>query len=345
MGILTLRRDVSGDIAWNDERYVRWRYFDNPYKVNGEVPYLVFEREGTIIGGVGLEPITILHEGKTIPAVRSLDIMVRPEFEGRGLGALLNLEVLDRFTTVMTLNTNNKSTHLVIKLFQRMSDLPIYFMICKTESLLSKHLHLGALSGPASYLSDALFSILRHTRSRHLPPNFELRRLERFDSSVDLMRRVEPGAYPDIISVQRDKEKLNWRFFSNPRRDYRALGAMRNGALVGYVVYCVKPTEAGDVCEGVIADWHSIEVPEIGRNRLVSLLLHEAVELLIGEGASVIRCLASDPGSWAALDKNGFYRKAHQVCPFFIQSSDAGLRKSLTEGNRWFVTDFDNDVE
>src|SRR5262245_26596665 len=88
--ILTLRRKVNGEMWWDDRRFVEWRYFSRLTDAK-DVPYWVFVHDGEVLGACGLEPVTLVIDGQPVSAVRTLDIMVRPDLDGLGLGVFMNL--------------------------------------------------------------------------------------------------------------------------------------------------------------------------------------------------------------------------------------------------------------
>ncbi len=341
-GILSLRREVKGGEVRDDEKYLRWRFFDNPRKTGGEVPYLVFVVKGAIVGGLGLESIDILEGGAVHPAVRCFDIMARPDYEGRGIGAFLNMAALGRFATALVMNTNRKSTNLVGKLYHRMEDLQTCVLIAGTRAIISKRLGLGPLGPAAAVLPDALLGIGRRVRRRRVPRELAFRAIERFGDADDW---TGPACADGRICARRDGQRLNWRFLDNPRRTYRALGVHDGGAMIGYVVCGLGPAREDGAREGVIADWMCAASPAAGRPALLALLFQEASRRMIAEGAEVVRCLTSDRESRAALAKNGFFVRRREACTFFVQSSDPELKKILTAPGRWFVNGFDNDAD
>ena len=121
-GILDLRRAVTPDMWWDDEAFVRWRYFRR-MAPDGTVPYWVFENGGTVSGACGLEPVTLVIDGRPVSAVRTLDIMVHPAMDGRGLGAFMNLMLFRRFPIAIVTGCNDSSRNLISRMFQHTADL------------------------------------------------------------------------------------------------------------------------------------------------------------------------------------------------------------------------------
>src|SRR5687767_12356850 len=61
--VMELRRAVMASTWWNDEEYVRWRYFRRR-TADGSIPFWICEHAGEILGACGLEPVTLAVDGQ-----------------------------------------------------------------------------------------------------------------------------------------------------------------------------------------------------------------------------------------------------------------------------------------
>ena len=107
---------------WDDQLFVQWRYFSR--LIDGkDVAYWVFVKDGEVLGACGLEPVTLVIDGKPVAAVRTLDIMVRPDLDGLGLGVFMNLMLFKHFPITLVTGSNEKSHQLLKRMFHHTVDL------------------------------------------------------------------------------------------------------------------------------------------------------------------------------------------------------------------------------
>ncbi|MPZ18404.1 MAG: GNAT family N-acetyltransferase [Luteitalea sp.] len=340
--ILELRRLVSGGgMWWDDESFVRWRYFNSQLATH-PTPYWVFERENEIIGGMGLEPVVLVVDGEAQPATRTLDIMVRPDFDGRGLGALMNLVIFEHYPITLVTGSNARSHKLISRMFEQALDLRVWKTLVRSRDFIERQAKLGPLTRVAATAGDALLALERARRRRRPPPSLELRELNEFDDDVTALSRASEGQ--GRILVRRSPEYLNWRFVRNPRCRYRIHGGFVSGRLVGYVVTRLNLARPNSRKEGDIADWLALPSIEDGVSPLF-FIMHAAVDQLIHDGARLVRCLAYGTTVAPMIEAAGFRPRADERLPFFVRASTGTLHKRLASGEGWFLTGCDFDVE
>ncbi|HWP99577.1 MAG TPA: GNAT family N-acetyltransferase [Vicinamibacterales bacterium] len=336
--ILALRRAVAGnDRWWDDTAFVRWRYFEC-----GEEPsaYWVFEKDREIIGACGLEPIVLAVDGRAHRAVRTLDIMVRPDFDGRGLGAFINLALFRRFPITTVTGSNERSHHLISKMFRHTLDLGCWKAVVRSEPVLRDRLKRPALARTVAAAADLLLALERGIRLRR--PPFEIQELARFDDRVtELSLACER---PGRIMVRRSAEYLNWRFVRNPRCRYRILGAFDGGRLAGYVVWRLNLARPNPWRVGEIVDWLAGPEPDADGAALRALI-GAALQRLVREGAGLVVCMAFGDGLEPVMRAAGLRFRPDQRLPFFVRASDPALHERLASGRGWFLNSGDFDVE
>jgi hypothetical protein len=338
-GIIGLRRAVTPEMWWEDEAVLQWRYFGRPAP-DGSTPYWIFQKDGAIVGACGLEPVTLSVDGSPIDAVRTLDIMVRPDLDGRGLGPLMNLLLFRKFPIVLVTGSNDASHNLISRLFQHAADLVFW------KTLIASHHIIDASAGRVSKMlasaADAVLSIVRSRHNVSPPAGVSLRELSRFDDRVtNLMLRCER---PGRVQVRRTAEYLNWRFFDNPRCRYRAYGAFDNGQLDAYVVTRLNVVRPNPRREGEIVDWMVAPAAEATHRSLTPLIAF-ALGDLKKAGAGLVTCAEHGADVTHAAEANGFVLREAQRIPFFVRASAPDIHARLTSGSGWFLTRGDLDVE
>ena len=339
--ILALRRSVLTSIWWNDEAFVRWRYFPGPV-ADGDVPYWVFVKRGEIVAACGLEPVTLVIDGMAKPAVRTLDIMVRPDLDGLGLGAFMNLALFRRFPIALVTGSNERSHSLLTRMFHHTADLRFWKLPLRARAVLDAKVNLGAAGALVALPVDAMLAVQRAISKPAVPSGITIRQMDRFDERVDaLSKRYERAGR---LIVRRSHPYLNWRFVRNPRCEYRILGAFAGDRLDGYLVTRFNRARPNARGEGDIVDW--LTAPDAGSgDALLTALMHSGVEHLRQQGAGIVTCAVASPDPSAAIEAAGFRARPAERLPYFVRASDPAVHERLTIGRDWFITRGDFDVE
>lgn len=339
--ILEFRRQIPDDVWWDDSAYVRWRYFDS-WAGAGPAPYWVFEKDGEIIGGVGLEPVELIVDGEAHAAVRSMDIMVRPDFDGRGLAVLMSLVLFERFHITLVTGSNARSHSFASRMLEHVLELRVWKMLVRSRDFISRRVELGMLTGAAAAVGDSALALDRAWRRGRTSATLEVRELTEFDDQVTSISTAGDGS--SSLAVRRSAAYLNWRFVRNPRCRYRIHGAFQNSVLAGYVVSALRPGRQDGASDGVIADW--LAAPQvIGGVDPLPQLMRVAVDRLVDDGASLVQCLAYGARTAQLMEAAGFRARPGEGVPFFVRATDPSLHKRLASGEGWFLTGCDFDVE
>jgi hypothetical protein len=340
-GILALRRAVIGEsLWWDDEAFVRWRYLD-PGTSTHSTPYWVFKKDDEIIGACGLEPVMLVVDGEAHAAVRTLDIMVRPDFDGLGLGAFMNIVLFRHFPITMVTGSNARSHRLISRMFHHLLDLRCWKLPVESRELLEYRLGPGRLTRAVAHIVDPLLAIDRWARRKRPPKQLEIRELTQFDANVTaLSRQCERRGR---VQVRRSADYLNWRFVRNPRCRYRIFGGFVTGQLIGYVVTRFNRARPNPRCEGEIVDW--LVHPANNDPCPLPFLFREALGHLVDDGARVISCVGFDESLDGVMSATGFRARDEGQLPFFVRADDTLLQQRLSSAGGWFLTRGDFDVE
>jgi hypothetical protein len=337
--VLALRKAViGGSVWWDDDAYVRWRYFE--LRADTEpIPYWVFKKDGQIIGVCGLEPVLLAVDGETQPAVRTLDIMVRPDFEGRGLGAFMNVVLFRHFPIAMVTGSNARSHKLISRMFRHLLDLRCWKAAVQSREVLEHRLGAGQVAAGLARVVDPLLEMERRLRRRRLPRRLAIRELTGFEDDVtELSRRCERRGR---IQVRRSADYLNWRFVKNPRCRYRLLGGFLEGRLAGYLVTRFNVAKPDASRDAEIVDW----LAEDEGPAVLPFLIQEALEQFVRAGARVVSCVGFDDALPRLMASTGFRARDDERLPFFVQAAGSPLGARLASAEGWFLTRGDFDVE
>lgn len=339
--ILRLRRDTLGPaITWDDEKYWRWKYLEQPELHNGEIPCWVFEKDDEIIAAMGFERIQLCANGKIYPGVWSYDIMVRPDYDGRGLGVLMNHVFQRHFPLLMVLGTNDRSTGMLERLFTPLPPLRFWKKLIRAQPTLERRLRWKSLAPPLATMADSFLAAYNYSTRIRVPPDLEIRRLDAFDEGVNLL--CDRTQSQKTVLVRRHKDYLNWRYVSHPRHTYFCYGAFRADRLQGYIVTHLAATEHQTL--GVISDWLAESDDSVIRCSVMRLLLQHAIHELTRAGADVLHAFAYQSSIEQILRTLWFTRDPSGDIPFFLGASPQELQPYLLANDNWILTKGDSDI-
>ena len=339
--ILALRRRVNGAMWWDDPKFVEWRYFSRKTDAC-DTSYWVFVKNGEALGGCGIEPVTLVVDGIAMSAVRSFDIMVRPDLDGLGLGAFMNLVLFHNFPITLVTGSNERSHALLTRMFHYTTDLKFWKTAIRSKTLLEEHLGLGSASTAVAWAADPLLALWRSRHSIVPPADVAVREITSFDARVaDLSKRCEVAGR---LIVRRSDDLLNWRFVQNPRCRHRIFGAFRGDRLDGYVITRFNRSRPNPRHEAEIVDW--LVAPESGGHApVLPCLIQAGVNGLIHDGAGIVSCAAANGEIENAMRLTGFHFRPGEQLPFFVHADDPEVQKRLSAAGDWFLTRGDHDVE
>jgi GNAT superfamily N-acetyltransferase len=237
--------------------YFKWKYQSPPAgSIIGEVAV----HGKKLVGAYSVLPTRMLVAGKLVRAAISLDTMVDPDHQGKGLfvtlaGRLYEHLGRDGYKLVYGF-PNDKSVHGLIKYLQwnRVGTLSSRTLISSLNSNVppgGRHLIPLYLAGRA--VAAAYRLVLRY-QSR-LAGNIRVRRSESADERYDQIWEDSYFKRRQICQI-RDARFLQWRFFDNPMNEYVSyIATLNETEVVGYVVFSVS--QGRRLKQAVLMDWNS----------------------------------------------------------------------------------------
>jgi hypothetical protein len=328
---------VLRDAWWDDEPFLRWRYFSSGAE---RPPYWVFVRNNEVLAACGLEPVTLVVDGTAMQATRTLDIMVRPDLDGLGLGVFINLVLFRNFPITLVTGSNERSHGLLTRMFHHTTDLRFWKMPLRARAVIAGRLGPGVVTLAARPV-DLLLAIGRRAARTAPPAGISIGKIVRFDARVtDLSRRCEVAGR---VLVRRSDDYLNWRFADNPRCRYRMYGAFSGARLDGYVVTRFTLARPNPRREAEIVDW--LVTPGPSSVGVLAALVRAGVDGLDADGAWIISCAGVDRDLAQTMETTRFRFRPGERLPFFSRAADPSLHARLCAGDDWFLTRGDFDVE
>jgi GNAT superfamily N-acetyltransferase len=230
--IFRLYQDVFGErLTEGSRRRWRWQYLDNPVQ-DGADPAIWVARDGAqVLGQYASMPVRLHWGGREVRSSWGMDVFLRPEARGRGLGATLFTTWSDHVEVALGMGLTPSSYGLFQKLaYNDVGPVPFYRLVLDAGAVTRRR--LGAIPGAlaAPFVAVAL-ALVQHARP--LPTDVAVQRITSFSPEFDaLWEAAGPGW---TMCVRRDAAYLGWKYVQGPQ-PYDLWEARRDGRLTGYAV-------------------------------------------------------------------------------------------------------------
>ena len=337
-GLLKLTVEYYGNVEISNDAYLMWQYFSNP---SGDAIIKIAKNDaGEIVGQYVLLPMDVKAFDKTIRATLSLNTLTRDDYQGKGIFTALSEMA---FSTCQDENygftygypNQNSYPGFIKKLnFVSLHNVPLLIYPCNLRSLVRKR-----FSKFLSYFVPNIFFRMSKT-STHADNVIEIS-LDKISLLDDFWNRVKPK-YNMMIS--RDKNFLKWRYFDIPTRDYKIFAYEERGAVLGYIVLCLR--EVDNVKNGMIVDFL------VNENSLSAgkCLIDKSFSFFKQNNAELLGCLMLEhTQEYEILRQSGYIKcpKILEPQPFpviYRAHSEDFNTDEMKNINNWFVTMGDYDA-
>jgi ribosomal protein S18 acetylase RimI-like enzyme len=336
--VLELRKQViADDLTWDDARYLTWRYhFGSADRGRGE--FLVVKRGDDVLAVVGSERLSVIHQGRAVAGLSLMDIAVRPELEGVGLGVWMAMHLCERTDCVLAIGSNSHSRAIVTRVFARLPDRRAYVHLIEFEPTFQRRFKLRWLALAGAGLARWSMKLWRGGVSLTRDRAVRIEALLHFDASVDRLVRQSQAAHE--ICVDRSARFLNWRLFDNPRSAYSVWAARDGAELAGYIAVRIKVGEGGKntlVIEDVL-------VRAAGNGAAVlRALLCRTFDQALAQGCERITVIACHLDNERVLRRLGFVRHRADAETLSVRCRDPQLNEAITAGAPWHLTGANTD--
>jgi hypothetical protein len=345
--IIQLRKLVFGDgeEQRNTQEYWRWEYRDCPA---GQATIWVAEAGESIVGHYAVRPVRMQYCGEPILGSTSIDAMTHPDYRGQDVFATLGQAVyadLAREGPALTYIFPRKISMIgsIAKFdWEYLCALSVFVKPLRAARIVDRFVPGRAAIAPVRATLRLLLGLLTKPRPVVGEEEYSVRWLDRFDHRIDeFWSRVAPR---HRIAVVRDSAYLNWRYFDNPAREYRAIVAQRAGEIVAYLV--TRCMEQFGLRGGMIVDLGALP----GGEGALALLLGHAEQFFREQGMDLTACLINgerryvpllrQQGSWPLPGRLGFKRWY-----FGYRLNSPKLSEAVcADRAHWFLTFGDTDV-
>lgn len=335
--VLELRRQVIGtDLSWDDHAYLRWRYqFGSEGR--GLATCWICVVGGRILGMIGVEAVRLQAGEQAGDAHVTMDIMIRPDLAGIGLGVWINQATCDRLGCVLAVGSNPKSRGVISRIFEPMPDRRSYTHPLNFGYFMAKRLPQGWLATLASRLASIGMMLLRLMTLWLASVGTQASQTDRLGPEVArlLVRAQRAGR----VEVARSLDKLEQRLLHNPRSPAVVWLAHHRDVVVGLMA--VRRTRLDD-------DRHALQImdllldPDHADTALKALLARVTAHGFM-DGAQYLNVTLYDPPLETRFSRLFFWHKSHPYETMAWSFPEGALKDAIRARTAWSLMDIHTD--
>jgi GNAT superfamily N-acetyltransferase len=211
----------------------RWQYLENPE--NGDDGAVIWvARDGErVLGQYASMPVRLFWDRKEARASWGMDVFLRPDARGLGIGAELFNQWSNHLDVALGLGLTPASYALFKKLrYHDMGPVPFYRKVLDPRAVTARYLG-SALSASAGPLLASGLKLV-YPESRQHSVDVFVGRIDDFGPEYDGLWERAKTSY--TMCVRRDRAYLRWKYLACPHRRYDIWEARRKRELAGYAV-------------------------------------------------------------------------------------------------------------
>lgn len=335
--VLTLRREVlAEELIWDDAAYLRWRYQFGPSGQGLGVCW-VCTRGDDVIGMIGIERLSLRAGAQQRDVHSVMDIMVRPDLDGSGLGVWINQSVCDRLGCVLAIGSNPNSKGVVARTFEPLPDRRSFTHPLHMGHFLARRLSPRWLAWSLAGVADGLLMGLRIGLLWLTSLWVSVVKADQLGPEVELL--LERAQRSHRVEVQRSVAGLSQRLLRNPRSHCEVWLAREDGQLTGLMAARRVPMDDGR------RGWQIMDVVLAPGNEGVTLraLLARVTAHGFREGADYLSITAYDPELERHLRRLLFRQQAHEFETMAWHCPDDVFRQAVRARAGWTLLDIHTD--
>lgn len=313
----------------------RWQYRDNPATAPEGPEIWVALENGQVLGQYASMPVRLHWGGREVRSSWGMDVFLRPEARGKGIGAQLFSAWSDHVEVALGLGLTPSSYGLFQKLrYQDVGPVPFYQKVLDAKAVAARRVgeRLGSVAGP---LAGAALGALRPERALAEAAAVEVGTITGFDAEYDTLWDRARDSY--AMCVRRDRAYLDWKYARAPKR-YALNEARRDGTLVGLGVS--RHEEFKGMRLGWIVDVFAPSDDRAAKDALLGAILDSFRDA----GVARAQAFSLNAALGADLERRGFW-SAPSPMQFCVRAHPAGSDAVFAERGRWHVVFGDSDMD
>ncbi len=313
----------------------RWQYLENPSTPPEGPAIWVAVEGGAVLGQYASMPVRLFWGGQEVESSWGMDVFLRPEARGRGIGARLFDAWSDSVPVALGLGLAESSYGLFKKLrYHDVGPVPFFQKVLDPRAVAARKAGplLGAALGP---LAGIALEVALGERTHPEADAVAVSPIVGFSEEYDGLWERARASY--AMCVRRDRAYLTWKYRQPPHRRYALHEARRAGALVGYAVS--RHEEYEGIRLGWLVDVFADASDHAAKDALVGAVLagFRAAGVARAQAFSLNGALAED------LRRRGFFasRSPMQFCV----RARGEAAPVLAARERWHVVFGDSDMD
>ena len=320
------------DLTEGSRRRWRWQYAENPRR-EAEGPSIWVAREGTsVLGQYASMPVVLRWGGREVRSSWGMDVFLRPEARGKGVGARLFTAWSDHVEVALGLGLTPSSYGLFKKLaYHDVGPVPFFQKVLDGRAVARRR-----LGGFAGTLAAPLLSLGWSLRYPDRPRGSDLtvERITSFGPEFDALWERAGASY--AMCVRRDAAYLQWKYAACPHRAYDLWAAREAGVLRGFAVS--RHQDYRGLRLGWIVDLFADASDADAQDALLTAVLGS----FRAAGVARAQAFALHGPTGDALRRRGF-RQAPSPMQFCVRTRVES--EPLTDPGRWHVVFGDSDMD
>lgn len=332
-----LRREYRAGAIHSDDRHHHWLFDCNPDNDASGSQYWIYQKDGTIQGQQAGIPFALFVNGVALHASWAINLKVSPEYQMRGVGAMLNDIYVRSNDVTVAINLTDAARNAFLRAgWEFLGTVPKYVRPLSMTGV------RAGLPGVLRYLALVAYPLLRgldglwgiYGRMR----GFRIEPVAAFDQRIDQIWMDASTDYP--VVARRDYARLRWRFDKAPAPErYRRFYLFQGRRLTGYAVLRYSRRNGRQVA--VVVDFLC---PPQQVRALLALCLEQARRAGMDDLQAVMCHCPIRTGSMLPL---GFIQRDSSEHGFMVYHGDRddSTRQLLGSRNNWFITMADCDLE
>lgn len=335
--VLELRRQVIGSgLNWDDEAYLRWRY---QFGAEGEglAACWVCTQGERLLGMIGVEPVRLQAGEQGCDAQVTMDIMVRPELDGVGLGVWVNQAICQRMGCVLAVGSNPNSRGVIARTFEPLPDRRSYTHPLNFGHFMAKRLSHGWLAALASRLASSGMVLFRLLTLWLASATVHVSHVPELGPEVaSLLVRSQRGRR---VEVARSVKGLSKRLLPNPRSPAEVWLARQGGEVVGLMA--VRRTQ-------VDGQRHALQIMDVVLDRhhedvALRALLARVAARGFRDGAEYLNVTLYDPELEARFSRLFFRHQPHPYETMAWSCPEGEFKEAVKSRTAWSLMDIHTD--
>ncbi|BDC53146.1 hypothetical protein F183_A54610 (plasmid) [Bryobacterales bacterium F-183] len=328
----------------------QWQFLDNPHRSEAQGFPIWIAVTGTdrVVGAIAVQPATLWLGGDLFPAGWIVDVMIDPEYRGRGLGHKLHSALQPTNPILVTLTMALATRKMAEKAgaitlgegfqYTRLGNptpkqIQLYLKErARRKAWAANLVETGRRLG-APYVLTPFAKAIGSRIGPKADLEIDIQPVDRFGRVADELWEAVKTDYPAIFV--RDSKHMDWRFGTPPDLSYERFVARRKGKAVGMLV--LRRSVESELPIGFISDIFAGKDDEpVWRSLMNYAVTSLRKDRAFIEGAASMGILRKQFQAFGFLP-------THKVRATVV-AADARVRETVERcKNEWFFTKGDHD--